>query len=203
MFDQQTSRSWQAELVARHPGLFGIKIDGRPHPGYPAVGDGWRGLIETAVERIAAAVSEAPGRVVKIVRIKEKFAAVRIYWRAGAALPQSVRDGLRTAVDLAEARSACTCETCGAPGRLFDDAGHYATACDAHGRGTLHRTDPQRVNVHLCQVRRGDGLVIRARRYIRDSDSFVDVDLSSLPPQDDEAVHLLAAAGDSPAEGHI
>ena len=200
MCDQPKSRYWQAELVARHPGLFDIMVDGRPRRGYPAVGDGWRELVETAVERIAAALSEAPGPVVKIVRIKEKFAAVRIDWRAGPALPQSVRDALRTAVDLAEARSACTCETCGAPGRLFNDGGHQATACDAHGRGTSDRTVPERATVHLCQVRRGGSQVVRARRYLRETDSFVDVDSSSLPPEDDHTMHVFAAARFEPPE---
>jgi hypothetical protein len=185
MSDQQTSPSWQAQLVARHPRLFDITIDGRPHPGYPAVGDGWRELVETAVERIAVAVSEAPRLLVKIVQIKEKFATIRIYWRAGPTLPQSVRDALQTAIDLAEARSACTCETCGAPGRLFNDAGYYQTACDAHGKGTSVRTAPERADVHLCHVRRGGKLVVRARRYLRDTDSFADVNLSSLPPEED------------------
>jgi hypothetical protein len=200
MCDQRKSRCWQAELVARHPGLFEIMVDGRPHRGYPTVGDGWRELVETAVGRIALAVSQAPCPVVKIVQIKEKVATLRIHWRAGRTLPQSVHDAVQTAVDLAEARSACTCETCGAPGRLFDDGGRYATACDAHARGTSDRTVPERANVHLCQVRRGGTLVVRARRYLRDADSFVDVDPSSLPPEDDQTVHVLAAARVEPPE---
>lgn len=81
MSDEQTSRSWQAELVARHSRLFGIATDGRTHPGCPTVGDGWRTLVETAVERTAAALSESPRLPFKIVQIKEKFATIRIHCR--------------------------------------------------------------------------------------------------------------------------
>jgi hypothetical protein len=52
------NNTWQAQLVARHRGLFKTEIDGQNFlPSYPSVGDGSRELLETALGRIGDAVA--------------------------------------------------------------------------------------------------------------------------------------------------
>jgi hypothetical protein len=115
MSGNQTNRTWQAELVDRYPGLFNQEINGRVMaPGYPNTGDGWRDLVETAIGRIAAAVAAAPSGSLGITQIKEKFGALRLYWHGRNNLPETTCAAVAEAVHLAEARSACTCETYGA-----------------------------------------------------------------------------------------
>lgn len=182
MSGNQTNRTWQDGLIARYPDLFTEESGGRIlNPGWPEVGDGWRDLVETAVRRIATAVAAAPSGSVHITQIKEKFATIRIYWSAGPGFTDAMRDAVDEAIELAEARSACTCETCGQAGRIYKYGGWFLTACDAHAKGkpvTNHR--PEHENVHVTWRVIGATRTVRARRYIRDTDSFVDVDPSSL-----------------------
>jgi hypothetical protein len=181
MSGRRTERRWQSDLIERHPGLFTITENDQSYPpGYPSVGDGWRDLVQRAIERIAAAVSGAPDNCLKIVQIKEKYATIRIYWSAGPGLTDAMRDGVEEVIELAEARSACTCETCGEPGRLFKLSCWFMTACDVHGKGepVAERRDLE--NVHVV-YRIVDGEPVpRARRYIRATDSFVDLPPGSL-----------------------
>jgi hypothetical protein len=176
-----TNRSWQADLVARYPNLFNTEIHGQiRRPGWPEVGDGWQDLVQRAVERIDAAVTAAPDSL-RITQIKEKFATIRIYWFSGPGFTNAMDAAVEEAIELAEARSACTCEQCGEPGRLFKSGGWFLTACDTHGKGnpvTNHR--PEDENVHVTE-RVVDGKhVVRARRYIRATDSFEEVDPTTL-----------------------
>ena len=83
MSAHQANRTWQSDLVARHPALFNLTEHGRTStPGWPTVGDGWRELVETAVGRIAKAVAAAPAGSLRIVQVKEKFAGLRLYWQS-------------------------------------------------------------------------------------------------------------------------
>jgi hypothetical protein len=109
MSGNQSNRTWQAQLVARHPGLFNQEINGPViAPGYPMVGDGWRDFVETAIGRIASAVAAVPAGSLKIGQIKEKFATLRVYLDGSKRLPESTNAAIDEAIDLAEARSACT-----------------------------------------------------------------------------------------------
>jgi hypothetical protein len=185
MTGNQAGGTWRDALVERHPELFQVGTDGRL-PGRPTVDDGWQDLVERAVTRIVAAVSGTPAGCLRIMQIKEKFGTLRLYKRAGAGFTDAMGDAVQEAIDLAEARSACTCERCGEPGRLFRDAGLYLTACNAHGRGSPVSVRPGRENLHLRHFRtRASGSAARFRRYIREADAFVDVDPASLPPDDD------------------
>jgi hypothetical protein len=162
---------WRDQLVERHPDLFEIVFDGRVHrPGLPAVGDGWRDLVERAVARIAAAAG-ASASTIKISQIKEKFGTLRLYW--SGEVPDAVRDAIGEAIDLAEARSAVTCEACGAPGVPWVGDGWHHTACERHGRGRKVPIRPG--NEGLRQVWRADGPP-RWVRYDRDADAFVEVE---------------------------
>jgi hypothetical protein len=180
MSEHQTKRNWQSDLIERYPRLFTVTENGQTYaPGCPSVGDGWRELVETAVGCIADAIAAAPD-CLRIVQIKEKYATIRIYWWPGPGFTDAMHVAVEEAVDLAKARSACTCETCGEPGRLFKRGGWFITACDEHSEGepVVQRRDLE--NVHVV-YRIVDGEPVRrARRYIRATDSFVDVPSGSL-----------------------
>jgi hypothetical protein len=181
MSGSPTTPTWQSQLVARYPDLFNQEIYGRViAPGYPGVGDGWRDLVETAMGRIAGAVAAAPRGSVKLGQVKEKFATLRIYLDRRRALSDQANAAIDEAIELAEARSACTCETCGAEGRLFKSGGWFMTACDAHGKG---KPVPQKTGLMNLHVTRGivDGKrVIRTQRYVRATDTFEEIDPSTL-----------------------
>jgi hypothetical protein len=177
MSGNPTTPTWQSQLVARYPALFNQEIYGRvTAPGYPSVGDGWRDLVETAIGRIATGVAAAPGGSVKIGQIKEKFATLRIYLDRRRALSDQTNAAIDEAIELAEARSACTCETCGAEGRLYAKNGWLLTACEQHAKGEAVKVRPDRENIHITRTLKDGKLSIAScRRYIRETDSFVDV----------------------------
>ena len=173
----QANRSWQADLVARYPHLFDTEIHGQiRRPGRPEVGDGWRDLVETAIGRIATAVAAAPTGSVGIDQIKEKFGTLRLYWHGCNNLTETTCAAVGEAVHLAEARSACTCETCGAEGRLYKSGGWLLTACEQHAKGNAVEVRPGRENVHIVRTLKDGKLsIVSCRRYVRETDSFVDV----------------------------
>lgn len=143
-------------------------------PGYPAVGDGWRDIVETAIARVAAA---STGHDVRIEQIKQKFGSLRIYWTCADGVPQDVSLNLEEAVARAEARSECTCETCRSPGRLYTTGSWDATSCPEHARGEPVPVRPGFENLHIVRVVvDGEVRVVACRRYDRDTDTFVDVD---------------------------
>jgi hypothetical protein len=101
-------------------------------------------LLERACVRIRAAV-QADGGSFQLTQIKEKYATLRAYWH-GALSPEADAR-VEEAVDLAEARSAVSCEICGEPGlaarpRLV----HYALRGARRGpeadRGAARRRYP-------------------------------------------------------------
>lgn len=61
---------------------------------------------------------------VEVVQVKEKFGTLRFYTDVGDSY-------IYGAIAMAESMSAVTCETCGAPGKLFT-YGWWHVACDAH-----------------------------------------------------------------------
>ncbi len=65
-----------------------------------------------------------------IGQIKEKFGTLRFYW--SGPFDRETSDRIDEAVDLAEFRSACTCEECGARGSLRVARGWYAVRCHDH-----------------------------------------------------------------------
>ncbi len=176
-----SNQRWREELMARYPTLFKVELGDRTvTPGYPAVGDGWRELVETAVSRIAAAIAAAPSGTVKIVQIKEKFGTLRAY-RRSSGLDDAVKHAVDEAAALAAARSACTCERCGAEGRLYNNGGCLATACTEHALGKPMPVEPGFGNLHVVRTFDPPRFpIISCRRYVRETDSFVDVDPKSL-----------------------
>ncbi|MDB5670961.1 MAG: hypothetical protein JWO25_1920 [Alphaproteobacteria bacterium] len=175
----EVSKSWQALLMDNHRRLFETQVDGRlVREGYPEVGDGWRDLVETAVGRIAAAVTGTPDGALKILQIKTKFGSLRLYWRSDG-LSRVQNAAVVEAVDLAEARSACTCEICGSEGGPWSDHGWMLTACAEHARGRPLAVRPGVAGVVVeRRMVAGRLQVQRRRRYVRTTDSFVELPVS-------------------------
>ena len=170
-------RDWRIDLIEAYPDLFHPLPD---NPGVaqasPECGAGWQDLLERACARIRAAV-QADGGTFKFTQIKEKYATARLYWEGALSLEADAR--VEEIIDLAEARSAC--EVCGAEGRLYNRDGWLATACLEHAKGELKPIRPGFENIHIVRTF-GPGRfpIVSCRRYIRETDCFVDVDPKSL-----------------------
>jgi hypothetical protein len=176
-------RDWRIDLIEAHPDLF------HPLPDKPGVaeaspecGAGWQDLLERACARIQAAV-QADGGSFKFTQIKEKYGTARLDWEG--ALSEEAEAKVDEAIDLAEARSACTCEQCGKAGGLFNRGGWFMTACDEHGEGepVAERRDFEKVHVVYRIV---DGEPVPCgRRYDRSTDSFVYIRPGSLQNEEE------------------
>jgi hypothetical protein len=177
---ERADNTWRDALVARHPRLFLSEDNTTCIHGYPLVGDGWRDLVERAVGRIADTLSATPSGSVTLVQVKEKHAGLRVYWR-GAGLTKAAERAIADAIAKAEARSACTCEVCGEEGLLHQVGGQLLTACAQHAKGSPVPVQPGWENLHLVRgFRNGTTAILMCRRYIRETDSFVDVDPQTL-----------------------
>jgi hypothetical protein len=175
----ERAHPWRDDLIARHPAMFGDDPEYRP--GFPEVGDGWRDLVELAVERLATVLRDRPGTSLVIDQVKEKFGTLRIYAHGSYMKHAETRERIEHAIDLAVARSACTCEFCGAEGRLYSRHGWLTTACSEHGTIEAVEVRPGFENLHVVRELRGGNLrIFRCRRYLRDQDIFVDVDPKSV-----------------------
>jgi hypothetical protein len=170
-------RDWRVELVEAYPDLFHPSGDPPSAQGWPCVGDGWCDLLQRACARIRAVV-QTDGGSFKATQLKEKYATLRFYWTGTLSLESAAR--VEEAIELAEARSACTCETCGEPGRLFKRGGWFMTACDEHGKGEPVEIRPGLQNVHIVERIVGKRREVTCRRYDRVTDSFIEVDPGTL-----------------------
>jgi hypothetical protein len=167
---------WRDALVSKDRHLF---EDGSgATSGYPAVGDGWRELLERAVDRIAAAVGGGP---MTIFQIKRKCGTLRLYHSSAADLDEAAQYSVEEAVALAEARSARTCEVCGDEGRLFERGDWLATTCEKHAVGQPVHVPRGWENVHIVRnFQAGRPRIIACCRYMRATDTFEDVPPFSL-----------------------
>ena len=167
------AKDWKIELIRAHTRLFRPPkgyLEGAQ--GYPECNEGWRDLIDRACVRIENALDN--GDPVKIVQIKEKYGTLRFYW--SGRLPSETEAKVREVVSLAEARSACTCEICGAEGRLYGQRDWLATRCAEHAAGDHV---PPRYGLGFENIRRlrrwrGQADVYFAR-YDRESDTLIEV----------------------------
>jgi hypothetical protein len=169
-------RDWRTDLIEAHPDLFHpLPADPGVAQASPECGAGWQDLLERACARIRAAV-QADGGTFKFTQIKEKYGTARLYWE-GTLSPEA--DALVEEItDLAEARSACTCEVCGAEGCLHRSGGWLMTRCAAHAQGHPVPEKPGWENVTISRVdaRGSKTVIVKRRRYVRETDSFVEVD---------------------------
>ncbi|WLA63747.1 hypothetical protein [Bradyrhizobium diazoefficiens] len=166
--------NWKTELIQAHRDLFRPPAGGHEGAeGLPECGPGWRDLIDRCCVRIRAAV-EADGSTFKFTQIKEKYGSIRMYWTGRLSPEASAR--VEEAIDLAEARSACTCDVCGEPG-VLRAGGWLTTRCDLHAEGRAPvEVRPGFENIHIVRYGLGAQRRIVCRRYDRDADAFVDVD---------------------------
>jgi hypothetical protein len=143
----------------------------------PVCGEGWRDLLERACVRIRAAV-QADGGTFHATQVKEKYGTLRFYW--DGALSPEADAAVEEAIELAAARSACTCEVCGEQGRLHRSGGWLMTRCPMHANGRAVEIRSELENIHIVERIVGKRRDVTCRRYDRQTDSFVDVDPGSL-----------------------
>ncbi len=119
------------------------------------------------------AVIAAGGGALQITEIKEKYGTLRIHWR-GALSPDAAAR-VEECVDLAEARSAVTCEVCGEPG-VLRGGGWLTTRCAAHAEGRpAIEVDEGFENLQVERRLVGGRVQVRFRFYDRAGDRFVEV----------------------------
>jgi hypothetical protein len=164
------TQNWRLELMTAHPRLFEI-MPGEPHLsfGYPNCEEGWREILETLCARIETAMQE--NESFQFVRIKQKFGLLRADYDYEG--PEETEAAIGHAIDLAVARSACTCEICGAEGRLYSNRGWLGTRCGEHAAG-----DPvsPRYGQNVRRLRRWRWKAdLYYARYDRETDTLTEV----------------------------
>jgi hypothetical protein len=168
---------WRIEFMEAHPRLFSPGSRG-----YAECGDGWHDLLERCCVRIEAALAD--GDLFTAEQIKSKYGTLRFYW--GGSLSDAAKARVEEAIDLAEARSACTCEICGAAGRLYERGDWLATACPEHARGEPVPVKAGHENLRIVgRLVEGRLRIASCRRYDREVDAFVDVDPATVGIEED------------------
>jgi hypothetical protein len=169
------NETWQQMLVDTYPKLFIRSFRGVPFaPGFPSCGGGWCDIVTKLVVRVSAAAVRYP---MHFTQILEKHGRLTIYWKAEANLPKHVEHAIDEAIELAEARAACTCVTCGVEGQLFSSGSCLFTACPNHARGVPVPVRPGLEDLHVVRGFVGDDThSVACRRYDRLHDQFVDLD---------------------------
>jgi hypothetical protein len=162
---------WRQALVESYADLFHPVGASLATPGIPAVGDGWRDLLERACARIRTAIRDNDTSF-RVTQISEKYGTLRFQWE-GSPSP-AVASRVEEAVDLAEARSATTCETCGEHGVLR--AGNWLTTrCDVHAEERSPVEVEEGLGIHQVERRSIDGRWRTSIRfYDRVGDRFVE-----------------------------
>jgi hypothetical protein len=104
---------WRIDLMKAHPRLFEIRPDEPDRSfGYPLCEAGWRDVLVRLCTRIENALQY--NETFQFVRIKQKFGIGRFDW--DGEVSDKTRIWIANAINLAVARSACTCEICGRRG---------------------------------------------------------------------------------------
>ena len=171
----QNLNDWRIDVMRAHPRLFEVMSDEPEQSlGYPLCEAGWRDILERLCTRIENALKA--NETFEFVRLTQKLGILRIVWNGEVSEETKVRIG--EAVNLAVARSACSCEICGAEGRLYSHRGWLATRCAEHGAGDPVPGRPGFENVRFLRRTPGTTNMYYAR-YDRATDSFVEVDSGS------------------------
>lgn len=163
---------WRIALIEAHPQVFhALPGKAAASRAYPRCGDGWRGLVERACARIESAIVGGDTFVAR--QICQRLGTLRFYW--SGELGTSSQSLIADAISRAEACSHCTCEECGAPGRLYRADRFLVTRCIVHAVGVLVPIEPDFENVHLVQQVVDGRASIVACRYDRSTDAFVEI----------------------------
>lgn len=125
-----------SDLVLRYPFLYQIdewndELFGRF--GFEC-GEGWFGLLDRLSAKLTELFSDLPHEDwPRVVQVKEKFSTLRYYIDYPVELTKEFRSKIDSAVAVAEAESAKTCEVCGNAGRRHG-GGWLITLCDLHAQ---------------------------------------------------------------------
>jgi hypothetical protein len=167
---------WRIDLMRAHPRLFET-MTGKPERafGYPLCDAGWRDILERLCSRVETALQKT--ETFAFVRIKQKFGVLRADW--DGEMPNDTKAAVLKAIDLAVARSACTCEICGTEGRRYSNRGWLATACVEHAVGDPEPVGPGFENIRKLRRIAGEPAMYYAR-YDRETDSLTEVSPNSL-----------------------
>ena len=88
-------------------------------------GDGWYNIIDRLCSLLQNNTDNNQAPQVIATQVKEKFGSLRFYVYGA----DSLADG---AIDMAESLSAVTCEVCGKPGGIDNNANWLKCACPEH-----------------------------------------------------------------------
>jgi len=167
------TEDWGVDLMRRRRRLFTINA-GEPIRsfGYPFCGRGWQDIIERLCGRVKGALRD--GETFEFVQIKQKMGILRAVWDGDAS--EDTETEIGHAVNLAVARSACTCEICGGEGRLYNNRGWRETRCpeDAAGEPVPSRYGRGFENVRRLRRWRGHADMYFAT-YDRETDTLTEV----------------------------
>jgi hypothetical protein len=134
------------------------------HPVF-SVKDGWRDLL-IACEKSLSIVDNH----YRLMQVKEKFGALRIY---ATASDKGLQLTIDKVCDYASAASGRICEDCGALGHLRrSNVGHFFTACDEHSHGREVINSHYVFGVSLAEIQH-DGDVDMLLRSIETMASFL------------------------------
>jgi len=147
--------------------------------GYPLCKEGWRDVLERLCNRIEEALQD--DETFEFVRIKQKLGVLRVDWYGEGSKETEAK--ILRAVELAVARSACTCEACGAEGRRYVNHGGLVTACAEHAVGDPVPNRPGFENVLLVRRTPATSDVYYAR-YARETDTLAEISACSLGLED-------------------
>jgi hypothetical protein len=169
-------KDWRVVFMQAHGRLFDL-MPNEPERsfGYPLCDAGWRDILERLGIRIEAALQE--NDTFEFVRIKQKFGVLRADWHGEISNDTSAR--ILEAINLAVARSACTCEICGVEGRRYNNRGWLATACAEHAVGDPEPVRPGFENIRKLRRAAGEPGMYYAR-YDREADTLTEVSTNSL-----------------------
>ena len=135
-------------LVARFPRLF----KGRHPRVWSDLPQGWTELANRLFADLDAMLDDDAAKSFEVIQIKEKYAALRVYWQlgkeqtlvmdlhgpgsvrrvdTGSAAPTALFDRIRTRVKQAGELAATTCQCCGNGSATANSAGYLVTLCES------------------------------------------------------------------------
>jgi hypothetical protein len=172
-----SAADWWMEFMKAHPRLFQIMPDEPARSfGYPLCEAGWRDVLMRLCNSIENALRF--DETFQFIRIKQKFGLARIDWEGE--MSDETRLRISDAINLAVARSACTCEICGMEGHLYSRRGWLATRCAEHKAGDAVPLRTGFENVRILRRRPGHPDMYHAR-YDRETDTLTEI---SPPPEE-------------------
>ncbi|MDE5444399.1 hypothetical protein GWG65_23700 [Bradyrhizobium sp. CSA207] len=128
----QIAQNWRIEFMRAHPRLFEFMQDEPKDTfGYPLCNEGWQDVLERLCGRIEEALRD--NETFEFVRIKQKFGILRVDWEGEVS--DRTRARIEEALALAEARSSCTCELCGAEGDKYHATNKVMVPGARHAEG--------------------------------------------------------------------